>query len=197
MDDRRDGVEKGQRGFVGQCADRGGERSRGKRACGDDDVAPIRRRQAIDFGAADLDQRMIDKRLGHRSRKAIAIHCKRTAGGHLVGVSAAHDQRSQPAHLGVQQSDCIVGGVVGAERVRADEFGETVGLVRLGHPVWAHLMQHHPNALSRNLPSGLRAGEAGADDMDGGAGTFDLCHGRRGSAFSGQGESRFAAAIVG
>ena len=54
MNDWRDCVEKGERGFVGQCADRGGERGRGEGTRGDDNVAPVRGRQAIDLGTVDF-----------------------------------------------------------------------------------------------------------------------------------------------
>ena len=58
-------------------------------------------------------------------------------------------------------------GVVGAERVRADEFGQPVGLVSVGAAHRAHLVQDDGHAGLGDLPSGFRAGEAAADDMDG------------------------------
>ena len=67
----------------------------------------------------------------------------------------------------MQQPDRVIGGVVGAERIGADQFGEAVGAVRLGHPMRAHLVQHHANAGIGDLPRGFRAGEAGADDVNG------------------------------
>ena len=74
--------------------------------------------------AVDLDQRMVVQRLGDGGGKAVAVDRERAAGRHLVGVGRAHDQRAQPAHFGVQQADGVVGGIVGAERVGADQFGE-------------------------------------------------------------------------
>ena len=197
MHDRRDRIEERQRVFVGQFADRVGQRRRGEGAGGDDDVAPVRRRQAVDFGAADLDQRMVVQRLGDRGRKAVAIDRQRAAGGHLVGVGRAHDQRAQPAHFGMQQADRIVGGVVGAERIGADQFGEAVGAVRLGHPVRAHLVQHHADAGIGDLPGGFRAGEAGADDMDGVRGKIGAVSWNAGVArFPAKGNRVCAAAIA-
>jgi hypothetical protein len=38
--------------------------------------------------------------------------------------------------------------------------------MRVGHPLWAHFVQHHPPAGIRYLPSGFRTGEAGANDVD-------------------------------
>ncbi len=77
---------------------------------------------------------MVVQRLGDGGRKAVAVDRQRAAGRHLVGVGRAHDQRAQPAHFGVQQADRVVGGIVGAERVGADQFGQALGAVRLGHP---------------------------------------------------------------
>ena len=120
---------------------------------------------------------MIVERLGDGGGKSVAVHRQRAAGRHLIGVGGAHDQRAQPAHFGVQQPDRVVGGVVGAERIGADEFGEAVGAVGLGHPAGAHLVQHDADARLGDLPGGFRAGEAGADDMYGFGRGFDACHG--------------------
>ena len=149
------------------CADRIRQRRRGEGAGGDDDIVPVRRRQAGDLAARDLDQGMLVQRLGHGGREAVAVHRQRAAGGHLVGVGRSHDQRAEPAHFGVQQADGIVGGIVGAEGIGADELGQALGAVRLGHPLRAHLVQHHANAGIGDLPGGFRAGKARADDVHG------------------------------
>ena len=92
---------------------------------------------------------------------------QRAAGGHLVGVGRPHDQRAQTAHFGVQQADSVVGGIVGAEGVGADQLGKPFGLMGLGHPYRAHLVQDHGDAGIGDLPGGFRAGEAAADDVNG------------------------------
>ena len=117
--------------------------------------------------------------LGDRGRKSVAIHRQGAAGGHLVGVGRPHDQRAQPAHFGMQQPDSVVGGIVGAEGVGADQFGQAIGAMGLGHPDRAHLVQDHGNAGIGDLPGRFRAGEAGADDMDGFSGRFAGGHGRQ------------------
>ena len=119
------------------------------------------------FGAVDFDQRVIFQRPGDGSRKAVAVDRQRAAGRHLVGVGRAHDQRAKAAHFGMQQSDRIVGGIIGAEGVGADQFGEPLGAVRFRHPVRPHLVQHDAHTGIRDLPGSLRPGEAGADDMHG------------------------------
>jgi hypothetical protein len=95
----------------------------------------------------------------------VAIDRERAAGGHLVGVGGAHDQRAQPAHLRVQQPDRVVGGVVRSERVRADQLGHPLGPMGFGHPERAHLMQNDGHTGPRHLPGGFGAGETRADDM--------------------------------
>ena len=123
------------------------------------------------------------QRLGDGGGKSVAVDRQGAAGRHLVGVGGAHDQRTQPAHFGMQQPDGVIGGIIGAERIGAHEFGEAVGAVRLGHPVGAHLVQDDADAGIGDLPGGFGAGEAGADDMHGFRGGFGACHRRRGSAF--------------
>ena len=125
------------------------------------------RRQAVDFGAADLDPGVVVERPGDGGGKSVAVDRQRAAGGHLVGVGATHDQRAEAAHFGMQQPDRVIGGVVRAERIGADQFGEAVGAVRFGHPMRAHLVQHHADAGIGDLPGGFRAGKAGADDVNG------------------------------
>ena len=62
----------------------------------------------------------------------------------------------------------MLSAIVGTEGIGADQLGQPVGLVRLGLPLGPHLVQHDGDAAAGELPGGLRAGEAAADDMDGG-----------------------------
>ena len=76
-------------------------------------------------------------------------------------------ERAERAHFLVEQADGIVLGVVGAKAVRADHLGEAVGLVRRGRvAAAAHFAEAHAQARLGELPSGFRAGEAAADDVD-------------------------------
>ena len=178
MDDRRDGVEEGERVFAGEPADGGGEIGRGKRSGGDDDAVPVGRRQR-DLAARERDQRMGFQRRRHRGGKAVAVDRQRAARRDLVAIRRAHDERAEPAHLLMQQADGIVRGVVGAERIGADQLGIAVGLVRGGRPLRPHLVQRDRHAGLRELPGGLRAGEAAADDMDRFHGDLKLGAGHR------------------
>ena len=125
------------------------------------------------------------QRLGDSCGKSLAIDRQRATGRNLIGIGRAHDQRTQPAHFSVQQSDRIIGGVIGAKRVGADELGEAIGAMGFRHPARTHFVQGNRNARLGDLPGCFRAGEAGANDMHGFRGGFDSCHDHRGSAFSG------------
>ena len=98
--------------------------------------------------------------------KAVAVDGERASGRELVPIGGGQDQRAGAAHLLMQQADGVGRPIVGAERVGADELGEGVGLMRLGPPLGAHLVEHHGHAGRGELPSGLAAGEPAADDMN-------------------------------
>jgi hypothetical protein len=52
-------------------------------------------------------------------------------------------------------------------RVRADELGKTLRLVRGRHAQRPHFMEHDRYAAFRDLPGRLRTREPAADDMNG------------------------------
>src|SRR3546814_17753551 len=61
----------------------------------------------------------------------------------------------------------MVLGIVGAEAVRADQFGKPVRLMRRRHlPRPAHFRQPHLHARLGELPSRFRAREAAAYDVN-------------------------------
>ena len=102
--------------------------------------------------AAGRDERRMLERVAlrldvHRLAHGMAVPLRRD-------VSAAGQQ--QAVHR--PERDGVVGGVVGAEGIGADEFGQTFGAMRLGHPLGAHLMQHHADTGIGDLPGGFRAG---------------------------------------
>ena len=118
------------------------------------------------FLALDLDLGMRFNRSLHRLRKTHAIDRERATRRQLVGVGRAHDQRTQPPHLLVQQPDRVVLPIVGAERIRTHEFGQALAGVRFGHPAGPHLVQHDAAARLRRLPCRFASREAPADDVD-------------------------------
>ena len=67
----------------------------------------------------------------------------------------------------MEQADGILLGIVGAEAVRADQFGEAVGLVRRRRLAGAaHFRQAHRDARLASCQAASRSREAAADDMD-------------------------------
>ncbi len=84
-------------------------------------------------------------------------------------IAGGHDQRAGAAHLFVQEADRIVLPIVGAERIRADEFSETIGFVGFGRARGAHFMKDDGNAGARDLMRGFRACKASSDNMNGGS----------------------------
>ena len=166
MDDRRDRVEEGERGLAAEPPDGLGERFRGQRAGGDDDAVPVGRSVA-DLFAADLDQRLAFERFTNGGGKPVAVDCERAAGGQLVLVRRAHDQRGQPSHLRVQKADGARLRIVGAERVGTHQLRKSGGLVHRGRADRPHFVQHRGHAAARDLPGRLRASEAAADHVNG------------------------------
>ena len=107
MDDRRDGVEEGERVLAGQRADRS---ARAGEVSGP--VATMTLSQSAggsaDFAALEGDERVRRERRGDGGGKALAVDGQRAARRHLMGVGGAHDQRAEPAQLLVQQADRVV-----------------------------------------------------------------------------------------
>ena len=174
MHDRRDGVEKGElrlrRSACATVAARSGEVS--------GPVATMTLSQSSGGSATSPRSSVISGCASSAAVTAAEKPSRSTASAPPAGtwllVGRAHDQRAEPAHFRMQQADRVVVLVVGAERVRADQFGKAVGLVGGRLPQRPHLVQRHRHAGLRQLPGGLRAGQAAADDMDGFQG-----HGRK------------------
>jgi hypothetical protein len=93
------------------------QRGGGEGAGCHDHALPLRRRGAHDLFPANLDLRMAADRRGHSSGKAVAVHRKRAAGRHLVGIRGPHDQRAEAAHLLMQETHGIVLAIIRAERI--------------------------------------------------------------------------------
>ena len=132
--------------------------------------------------AADFDPRMLMQRPGDRGGKPVTVDRQRTARRHLVGIRRPHDQRAEPAHLGMQQPDRVIGRIVGTERVGADKFGKPIGAMGFRHPLRAHLVQDDAGTGVRDLPSGLGARKAAANDMHDVGSRSGPVHGAQGLA---------------
>ena len=150
-----------------ETADRLGERARGQRTGRDDHVVPVARGKSGDFATLEGDKRMSQHRLLDRRGETVPVDGKSAAGRHLMGVGAAHDDRTERPHLAMEDADCVGRRVVGAKRVGADELGQPARPVSGRRGQRAHLMQHDGNAGLGRLPRRLRSGEAAADNVDG------------------------------
>ncbi len=67
----------------------------------------------------------------------------------------------------MENADGVGLGIVGAEGIGADEFGQPVGLMRFGLAPGSHFVQHDRHAGRGNLPRSLRPCQAAPDYVDG------------------------------
>jgi hypothetical protein len=133
-------IEEGQCILAGKRLDAGCQSRGGQGTCGDDDIVPLGRRQALDFGPIGGDIGVTFDGGGDRCREAVAIDRERSAGGQGIGVGHLHDQRAAAPHFLMQQPDGVLVFVVGAETIGAHQLRQTVGLVRIGATNGAHFV---------------------------------------------------------
>src|SRR5690606_28946907 len=94
VDDRRNGVEKGQRVLASLGENGIGKGRGGQRAAGDDDIAPVFRRPAGDLFADHRYIRVVVDCAGDLRGKAVPVDGERTTCRQLVLVSGPHDERA-------------------------------------------------------------------------------------------------------
>jgi hypothetical protein len=99
-----------------------------------------------------------------------AVDRERAAGWQLMRIGGSHNERIEAPHFAVQNSNRARLRIVGAKRIRTDEFGEVSRLMRWRWAGRPHLVQHDGDILPRDLPGRLAAGKAAADHMDGSQG---------------------------
>ena len=81
-------------------------------------------------------------------------------------VAGAHDERTERPHLLMEQANCIVIGVIGAEAVGADHLCKTVRLVRRRRvAAAAHFAETHTDAGLGQLPGGFGPGQTTAYNL--------------------------------
>src|SRR5882672_8909532 len=76
-----------------------------------------------------------------------------------------HDAAEQP-HFSLEQA-VRVHRFDRFEGVAADQLGQGLGLMRRGHPDWAHLVQRHADATLGQRPRGLTTRQATTNDKYG------------------------------
>ena len=135
------------RGSPPPAAPRSGDRSRRSRC-------PIRRRQAGDFLADDLDQRVVVHRLGDGCGKPVAVDRERPAGGHWL--ASAQRMISEPSRRISSCSKPTALLSASSERNELEQTssarpGACASVIRR-----AHLVQHDGNPAwraARRLPN--------------------------------------------
>ena len=95
----------------------------------------------------------------------MAIDGQRGAGRHARGIGRPHHDRAEPAHLLFDQPDGVV-DLVGAERIAADQLGQSVGLMHGGRPHRPHLVNGDVRAGFSGLPRRFTTREPAADDVN-------------------------------
>src|SRR5262245_23124261 len=100
------------------------------------------------------------------SGKAVAIDRQGPPGRQLVRIGSRHDQRACPAHLLMQETDCIGFPFVGAEGVRANKLGKAVRLMRRGLAQGTHLVKSYRYASLRELPGCLASCKSATNHLN-------------------------------
>ena len=108
-DDRADCVVEIEVIAADQPDQIGRQRVGGQRAGGDDYRLTVGRfGDRRDFVAHNRDERMVLQRRRDRRGETFAIHRERGAGRHARLVGSAHDQRPEPPHLLLQETDGVI-----------------------------------------------------------------------------------------
>ena len=169
MDDRRNRIEESQRPRARHLGDRSGE-GRGGQRPRRDDRRPLG--QDIDSFADQLDPRVHLNDPRDLGRKQFAIDRQRRSSRNPVQIRRAHHQTAERAHFLVEQAHRILVAIVRAKTVRADHFGQPVGLMRwrsitpvrkIGSP---HFGQAHAKSRLGQLKRRFGSGEPAADDVN-------------------------------
>ncbi len=125
-----------------------------------------RRRQTGNFFAADLDQWLGFECRGDRGGKAVAVDRQRAARRQLVGVGRAASPASRAGAslhaAGRRRSPARRRSGTSSNR-RARPIARSCARRSSARP---HFMQHHGHAAARDLPGGLAARKAAANDMN-------------------------------
>ena len=170
VNDRGNGIKKCEVFLTCQSTHGLGEGRGRQRPGGHNDIVPFRRWQPGHFPTFDCDQGMGLNSPGHFGRKPVPIHRQSSTCRNLMQCRHRHDQRARITHFLVQQAHGIVVLVVAAERVGANEFGQTIGLVGVGCHMGTHFVQHHGHTRLGRSPGGLAARHAPANHM------YRSCH---------------------
>ena len=113
-----------------------------------------------------FDVGVIGYRFGHVCGKPGAIDGKSAARGHANPVGDLNENRALPPQFFFQEPRCVV-GLVGFQRVAADDFGKMFAAMCRSLPHRPHFIQAYRQTVARNLPGGFGSCQAAADDCNG------------------------------
>ena len=142
-----------------------GERPLGQRAARDNRHGIVFQRNLRELFMHDGHVRMACDILRDVVAEAVPVDGERAARRHARRIGSLHDDGAHAAHLLLEHADGVLEPRA-AQRIAANEFGETGRLVRGRHLLRAHLVEHHACVALRSLPGGLGAREPRADDDD-------------------------------
>ncbi len=165
VDDRRNGIEKGQAILPGRADDALRQRLCGQRSGRDDCGAGSG--QGIHAFAHDGNIGVLFEATLDLCREDVPIHGHGAAGRNARHFTGTHDDAVEPAHFVMQQTDGVLLAIVGTEAVRTDEFGEAVRLV-CGRRLAAatHLGQADLEPAPCKLPCRLAPSKPATDDVN-------------------------------
>ena len=138
---------------------------RGQGAGGNNDIGPVRWRQANHFFAHNRDQGVGFKPGGNLGRKPLAIHRQSAARRDLMHIAAGQDDRAAAPHFGMQKANRIMLPIIRAKRVGTDKLSQALALMRLSAAMGAHFVQYDGHAHLRRLPGRFRTGQAAANNV--------------------------------
>ena len=168
VDDGADAVVEVEAAGAGEAGDFLGEGAAGERSAGDDPDVGIDPGQAEggDFVAAEVDQRFGGDGAGDLFGEEVAIHGEGVPAGDAGLLGGLEQERIEAAEFLLEEPG---GGVdaLALQRVAADEFGETIGLVRGGGARGTHFVEDAGDTAAGDLPGGFGAGQAATNDVDG------------------------------
>jgi len=163
--DRGDRIEERQCILVGDFADGLRERCGGQRPGRDDDVAPVRGRQGVDFGAMNFNQGMIVEGLVTAAENP----SRSTANAPPAGTWLASAARmiSDPSRRISACSSPTALLAASSERNELEHTSSARPSVRCASVIRSgrHLVQDHADTGLGDLPGRFRTGETRADDM--------------------------------
>ncbi len=118
------------------------------------------------FITDNLNARLRIDSLGDGRREHAAINRERASRRNTRSIRRLEDDRAEQTHFRLEQT-VSVRQLCALESVRADQLGQSIGLVRRRHDHRPHLVELYINPARGELPRCFRPGKPASDDGDG------------------------------